>query len=680
MENEKIVTYSLLAHVNNVGTLSRDLIDIFVPLAKRALSMMCREGLNRGKSTVEIKNYVDSLYKLDIPLPVLRNVLRRIANELNTKEKTVFQLYEVDGSFQIQDYIFEDYEAVVQQKQNEVDRIEELFREFCNANKITEYEITGVFDFIDRNKLTLAKYLGIKPPKVEKEDFIVEAQFVEYFKAFPVIFNSIKNIYLGSIISSYLEFEPQNVSLKIELVLDTNFVISLLDLNTQESTHTCGKLVDLAKRLGYSLSVLDITVEECRRLLHYKIQDFDKAFLIKKIDPEDIYNACDRKGISRTDLERISQQLEELLSEKDITLIPNTTKYRKLARYSDQYEMLCKLRNTPFAALHDTTAYEYVKDKRGKPISQFDKVNCWFVNNSSTILHGASQEYEFKFQPESIKAEDLLNILWLSTPRVRSTIDFSELSSIGLSRLVSITLSETLPAGYIIRDLDENIRKYAREKISEQDVVRIASSIARRTMANVDELNKIAQKDEAEFVRRLQEISKAQKEFEEQQKRTIKDALERVDATSKKLEEERERYAAKRNELISKDQNEGWQSREKIKVLRSNVELMIEEKIKEAVFRWRLKSWIECCVFFIVFLAGALYILNISDWELGEASRRIKEIESNSIYSLAFSVLGFVFTIVFLQHLLRKYREPDFISAYEERVKKRVRMKLKNEP
>lgn len=678
MENDKIVTYSLLAHVNNVGKLSRDLIDLFVPLSKRALSMMCSEGLNRGKSTLEIKAYVDKLYKLDIPLPVLRTVLRRIADELNTSERVVFQLYENDGAFQIQDYVFEDYEEIIEKKQDEIKRIEELFKEFCKANQVTNFLASGIFDFIDRNKLTLGKYLGAKPKQLFQDDFTVEAQFVEFFRAIPDVFISIKNIYLGSIISSYLEFEPKNVSLKVELVLDTNFVISLLDLNTQESTHTCGKLIELAKNLGYDLSVLDITIEECQRLLHYKVQDFDKAFLIKKIDPEDIYNACDRRGLSRTDLESISMRLEELLREKEVVLIPNTTKYRNLAKYSKQYEALCALRNTSFAALHDATAYEYVKEKRGKLITQFDKVNCWFVNNSSTIIHGDGVSMEFKSQPESIKAEDLLNILWLSTPSVRSTIDFAELSSIGLSRLVSVTLSESLPAGYIIRDLDENIRKYGREKISEQDVVRIASSIARRTMINVDELNKLAQKDETEFVRKLQEISNAQKEFEDEQKRTIKDVLERVDEARKKLDQEKQLYEERKAQLDHKDETDGRLHREKIQSLESKIETLFSKNIESSLKRWRTRSWLELAICILVLGAAMTYLLYVSNWDFTTATRILGSLQQNIFFLVAASCAWLIFSSFVLVYLVKKYRDPDFITAFEDRELKKLKKKFKD--
>jgi hypothetical protein len=75
----KIITYSLLAHIHNTGTLVEGLLDIFIPVVKRAISIMNRDGIHQGKSISEIKSYVDKLYELDIPLPVLKNILTKVA-------------------------------------------------------------------------------------------------------------------------------------------------------------------------------------------------------------------------------------------------------------------------------------------------------------------------------------------------------------------------------------------------------------------------------------------------------------------------------------------------------------------------------------------------------------------------------------------------------------------------
>src|SRR5215831_3634539 len=98
MEHNKIITYSLLAHINNSGNLVSDLFDVFKPLVKRTLTQMCNEGIMQGKSIGEIKTKVDEQYKLDIPIPVLRIVLQRIAEEVNNEGSGRFMLYG-DNSF-----------------------------------------------------------------------------------------------------------------------------------------------------------------------------------------------------------------------------------------------------------------------------------------------------------------------------------------------------------------------------------------------------------------------------------------------------------------------------------------------------------------------------------------------------------------------------------------------------
>lgn len=169
----------------------------------------------------------------------------------------------------------------------------------------------------------------------------------------------------------------------VELLLDTNFIVSLLDLNTPESTTTCRQLLKIASSFGYSLRVLKETIKETTDLLLKKAEYFDKSFLPKLINPEDIYKACERRNLNRNDLERIADNLENILvDEYSILQIPYTVKYQNLAKSSTEYAEFKKIRNTDFAALHDIMALYYVREKRGKKkIKHFEDVNCWFVTN-----------------------------------------------------------------------------------------------------------------------------------------------------------------------------------------------------------------------------------------------------------------------------------------------------------
>lgn len=416
---KKAVAYSLLAHIRNSGTLSNGPVDLFIPIVKKGLHFMNNnKGQYKGSNISEIKDIVEEHYGIDIPLPVLESILKLIAKEINSENEKVFELNN-DRSFWIKDYIFEDYDQKIQESQKIVENLQKLFIEFCKANGIDAIKNNCIIKFIEKNKLSISKYLANKHVENGK-DFIIEARFVEYFKSKPIIFSQIKNIYLGSILTCYLEYQPSVIKMDVTLLFDTNFIISLLDLNTTESTHTCKKLIEVCSKLGYNFNILFDTIEEIIGLLSYKSSNFDNAIILKFVNKEDIYNACERRKLTRTDLDRIADNLEETIINLGIKIIPHSDTLKNKAKYSKEYNLLKGIRHTEKAALHDAIAIIYVKEKRGdKKIKEFEKVNCWFVNNS--ISHDIDSEGTNSliglnisdFQPEVIKADDLLNVLWL---------------------------------------------------------------------------------------------------------------------------------------------------------------------------------------------------------------------------------------------------------------------------
>jgi hypothetical protein len=92
MDLKRITTYSLLAHINNSSVGINDLSEIFLPLVKRVIAKMESEGIQKGGSLDEIKILVDSYYRLDMPFPLLRKIVKRIAEEQNKKWSSQFCL------------------------------------------------------------------------------------------------------------------------------------------------------------------------------------------------------------------------------------------------------------------------------------------------------------------------------------------------------------------------------------------------------------------------------------------------------------------------------------------------------------------------------------------------------------------------------------------------------------
>ena len=581
--SKKALAYSFLAHVRNSGTLVQGPLEIFVPLVKKGLHFMnASKELYKGESINEIREIIYEKYNIDIPIPVLRTVLRYIANEVNQQEH-VFDLY-IDDSFWIKDYVFEDYDIYLSRKEKEIESLQNLFTAFCKANGLPTQN-TNIIKFIEKNKASLSYYITHKEES-NGENYTIEAKFVEHFRAIPDIYEQIKDIYLGTIICSLLDYTPTNLNVDIDLLFDTNFIVSLLDLNTPESTHTCRKLIEISKSLGFSMHVLADTVDEIKGLLTFKAENFDKSIIQKYVNKEDIYNACSRLKYSKTDLERVRDNIENSLSSYGVLVIPYTEKLKNVAKYGNDYIQLKNYRSNHKAALHDAMCLAYVREKRhGKQFKNFEDVNCWFVNNA--ISHDFDNEgierilttNDNTSLPEIIKVDDLLNILWLSNPSMGLLKD-ADMVDIGLTSLVAFTLNKSLPKARIIKELDDNIQKYKDENISERDVFLLSTRIANGQIRNLEKLNELASSDTAAFNKAVKEEANKQNQIELERGKKLdeiikkfEDSIESLKAHKTRIDEKNEKLKIDYEQQLAKKEEEY-----KVKLIAKTEEAKNDEK------------------------------------------------------------------------------------------------------
>ena len=554
---KRAIAYSLLAHIKTTGTFAGGPLDIFIPLVKNILHELFSNGTpKRGENIQELCDGIFEKYNLDIPIPVMRNILLRVQEDVNkTNGREDIKVFG-DNAFWIESFVFEDYREDIQRSINDVASVERTFREFCKIYKIeAENDSNAIFRFIEQNRADISYYLCHTDKEAEKHNTLA-AQFVDTFRNTPQIFDKLKDMYLGSMLASYLTFQPQTAKLNVELVLDTNFIVSLLDLNTIESTKNCNTLVEVGKRLGYSFTVLHDTVIETQNLLAFKSSNLDKAIIAKNINREDIYNACDRRNLSSVDLDRIADHLEETIMEYGIHIIPHTEQWHGKVRYSKEYSVLRGLRNSDKAAFHDALAIIYVREKRGnKQIKDFEKVNCWFVNNA--INHDCDNEVNDlesiisakDIQPEIIKVDELLNILWLSNPNIG--VAGNDVVDMGITAMVSSALNSALPKTRIIRELDENIQKYRKDySITDTDVMRLSTRIANRQIKDVQSLNILADNDAKAFAALVKEESEKQDKIDQERVRKIEVLINAMNESISDLRENKERLNAKHTERM----------------------------------------------------------------------------------------------------------------------------------
>lgn len=670
MNKEKAITYSLLAHIRNTGTLAKGPIDIFIPLIKRVLSKMNSIGVFQGKSVIEIKNTAEELYCIDFPIPVIKKILNEICKEVNTDETTHFVLYN-DGAFSINQYTFSDFEEIIQNQTKDINELEEIYKQFCETAELKNENSESIFKFIEKNKFNLSKYLS-NSQLANGFDYTAEAQFVNFFKKIPPIYEKIKSIYLGSIIAGYIEYNSDEAEREIELLFDTNFLVGLLDLNTPESTHTCRTLLEMAKQQKFKIRILKDTIEETKNLLETKADFYDKSFLQKKVNPEDVYNACDRRRLSKSDLERIADNLEQSIGKFGISIIYQTDKLKNEAKFTEEYKNFEKVRTSKKSALHDATAILYINKTRKIKIKEFDKVNAWFVNNS-TSSDGENIFLKNGFQPESIKADDLLNILWLSNPQVNKQIEGNDLAEIGLTSIISLSLNNNLPKSKILRELDDNIHKYAKEEISDSDIIRVATRITNKQLQDIEALNELADKDKVEFVKRLEEEANKQKRIEETTIRKLEHLFNDISLKTEELEKTKKEFQDK-SKGIDKIVKENDSSTSKVSELEKallieqnlNRELKRNEWIKTEVSKWRRKTWVEFIVLLSIFICGIIYLLYLSNWSVSKAVEYFSKLKSNFIISGIIALIVFILSSITIKTLMGKYRNHSNIKSFKD--------------
>ncbi len=442
--------------------------------------------------------------------------------------------------------------------------------------------------------------------------------------------------------------------------------------------------------MGYSFTVLNDTIEETKFLIGKKAEYYSSTILSKRINPEDIYNACERRKLNQNDLERIVDNLEITLTSKGIQILPNTDKYKNIAKFSSEYKSYQKYRSSNFAALHDATAIYYVREKRkNKRIKEFEKANCWFVNNS--IAHDIEEQKENnynndEFQSETIRADELLNILWLANPSLSKSMNSNELAEIGLSSIVAYTLNSSLPKASIIRELDENIQKYRGETITDKDILLISSRISHRQLKNISELNNLATKDEKEFANRIKEEAKKQEAEENERIKNLDSLFQKFEKQIASLDKAKQELNNKKKDLeveikntsestLTKDKQisdlldkitkiEDQQKKDKKK----QVEKDVKKYIDDNVTKWQQRTNYELIGWLVATILGIIALLWKCNWSLSSAVIKLNDIKSDVLIGNIFVVLGFIFSTITVKKWYDKNHNFSNIENYKKNI------------
>jgi hypothetical protein len=213
----------------------------------------------------------------------------------------------------------------------------------------------------------------------------------------------------------------------------------------------------LCTQLGYRFTILNSTINQIKILLSNRINDFANKDFIGSIRVADIFNACIRRGLDRTSLERIKDNLSRIIQEKGIVVIQDAQikGIIEKAKRSPDYRELFKKRGNEESALNDTIAKLYVESKRGENPREFVDVKCWFLHNSySSYDYSIGRKIHERYL---IGANELLVLLWLSSPAQGRQIRITDLARSGLTSYITKYRRAKNPSHEVLKNIKGNL-------------------------------------------------------------------------------------------------------------------------------------------------------------------------------------------------------------------------------
>jgi len=450
-----LATYSLLALIreNSKEECDKSILNVFLPILKETLNRMLQkvEFELKGKDYTEIQSKAEEEFGLKIPIPVLETLMLEIA-----RNSSVHFVLNKDHSFIIKTPFESQVGMDYKQQKKRIRKLEKNYKLYCEGLGV-EGRFEELVAFIQDQKNRIFEN---KPSDIYGQGYYVSKYVYSKLKKKDENYNTICDLYLGGVIASYFQFQIKERIVDTELLIDTNFYISLINLNTEEAYESCKQLFDLTIAMGYRYSILETTIEQIKILLSKRVDKINEKGLLASLNVADVLSACDRRNLTKTDLERYKDNLLDDLATKGINIIYNS-QIRNLidkTEKSRDLRTLTKLRGNRDSAFNDLLAQEYVAFRRkDKAIAEFNDVNCWFLNNSFSVNWKEKDVPVWK--RISITASDLLVLLWLANPSNMVGKNKDMLALTSLSANVVNYRSKRYPSGKVVGKLQDKIAR-----------------------------------------------------------------------------------------------------------------------------------------------------------------------------------------------------------------------------
>ncbi len=667
--DKSFFTYALIKSLYDRG---RDYTDSFWPFVIRALPV------GKSANPVQIQRSLRDEYSLDIPQHVLENILKRaIAKEYVAKKRKSYYL--TDAGLEYLDTC-ETEEDV----SNRITSLLEDTKTFFAENGVL-LELKQVYELLQSLiRMNLKSFVEFINSQPSYDEIVFENPSPQMGLLVKYImhaeenrkehYHTLQDMILGSIISEVLSSGESSIDgitntkfKDCQMFLDTNFIISVLDLRPPEFAGPAKELFNLLKKQKAKLKVFSFTVDEIVRVISGYLTDSARYPTSIRIDS--IYSHLKRQRWTKSDaiefIANIGSELENIgikIEQKELDLnhyTPSDVECRSaIIKYKPDQSL--------FYQNHDLAAIETIRQLRHAPTRRLEDANAIFISSDAKLSKFNYIEMCHRENGticEVILDKLLTNVIWLKDPASRPSFKsiiaaysqnlfvdknvwnrfYDVLSELrNKDRIESERISVLFYHNYIegvLRTLDETqldkiTPLFVLETIEEASTLPSREVEAAIDLMRVELDSEFALKEETLKKELRQRENKLTKEIEELEK----DLLSHLDAALSSLEESKNKELLRRLNDIKNNARSSARKRASVYVLSARIQIPILLAAGVIVQALTLQKGIflttSGIASIVLFFTGAFVSSRRDQWTLFE------ERLSNSLYARNMASLG----------------------------------------
>lgn len=421
--NIAILSYAVLSERYNSN---ESVILSFEPLVEDLLLTVDGDTVSKTKLV--------ELYEQRYGYPMPPAIMNEILSSLRNSKKIEFlrnEIIEIKKQ-KLQDVSFE-YSSTLNNLKN-------TFSYFAKQNgvDIKPSETVAIFlNFMSKHAVDLNSYFNnlndtneIDYDKETENNKIIVDFLMKVRLDNPKLFELLNDIFYGIALSSVLKLDQIKIneleqSTNItELLLDSNYIFRLLDLQTSYEYQATYHTHKLAQEAGINFYVLPETLEQISKTLNGFLEDVNPS-TIAALSPygddlfSGIYSAYIRRSLDKSDIYELVAKLNATLDEKfniklwekEIATILESdgetiSSMRKFKPYTEDDGLI-----------HDLILVRTVDMVRPTYIAEMSQAKTWVLTDDNKLMKWSSSRYNNKRIPECLTESQLSTILWLKSPK-----------------------------------------------------------------------------------------------------------------------------------------------------------------------------------------------------------------------------------------------------------------------